>query len=115
MVLIRPLRTLRRLGGKVAGVVRSVGSKVSDVLLRATPAVAAFAPELSAGIAAAGGIARGVSTVAGLAEGACAAVYPCSRSRTACGLSQQHREISNRRRRLFARLTTARKRESLQR
>ena len=46
MVLIRPLQTLRRLGGKVASVVRSVGSKVSDVLLRAAPAVAAFAPEL---------------------------------------------------------------------
>ena len=70
MVLIRAMQTLHRLGGKVAGAVRSVRSKVSDVLLRAAPAVTAFAPELSAGIAAAGGIARGVSTVAGLAEGA---------------------------------------------
>lgn len=36
---------------KVAGGVRSVGNKVSTVLLRAAPAVAAFgAPELSAGM-----------------------------------------------------------------
>ena len=71
MVLLRQLgATLRRVGLKVAGGVQSVGRKVSDVLMRAAPVVSGFAPELAGGLAAVGGIARGVSSVAGLAEGA---------------------------------------------
>ena len=67
MVLLRQFgATLRRVGLKVAGGVQSVGRKVSDVLMRAAPVVSGFTPELAGGLAAVGGIARGVSSVAGL-------------------------------------------------
>ena len=71
MVLIRAMHTLRRIGEKVAGGVRTIGSKASTFLMKAAPAVAAFgAPGLSAGMVAASGIGRGVTTVAGLAQDA---------------------------------------------
>ena len=58
MVLIRALQTMRRIGEKVAGGVRAIGGKASTFLMKAAPAVAAFgAPELSAGMVAASGIA----------------------------------------------------------
>ena len=71
MVFIRAMQTLRRIGKKVTGGIRSIGSKASTILMKAAPAVAAFgAPELSAGMVAASGIARGVSAVVGLAQDA---------------------------------------------
>ena len=71
MVLIRALQTMRRIDEKVAGGVRTIGSKASTFLMKAAPAVAAFgSPELSVGMVAASGIARGMSTVAGLAQDA---------------------------------------------
>jgi hypothetical protein len=60
---------VRQIGQKIVHGVRSIGSKVSSVALRAAPALAAINPNLGAAAAAVGGVAGGVASIAGVADG----------------------------------------------
>ncbi len=60
---------VRSVGQKIMGGIRNIGQKISGVALRLVPGLTAFNPALGAAAAAVGGISRGVSRVAGTAEG----------------------------------------------
>ena len=59
---------VRQIGQKIVHGVRTIGSKVSSVALRAAPALAAIDPRLGAAAAAVGGVAGGVAGLAGVAD-----------------------------------------------
>ena len=58
---------LRFIGEKVAKGASWIGSKVGGALMKAAPVVAAFNPAMGAGVAAAGGVARGVGALGDMA------------------------------------------------
>jgi hypothetical protein len=60
---------VRTIGQKITGGIRNIGQKISSVALRLVPGLTAFNPALEAAAAAVGGIAGGVSRIAGAAEG----------------------------------------------
>lgn len=66
-------KTLRRFGEKLSGGVRALGNKAGDYALGAAPVlgmIPGVGPELAAGAAAFGGVAKGVAGLAGAAQGA---------------------------------------------
>ena len=60
---------VRTIGQKITGGIRNIGSKISSVALRLVPGLTAFNLALGVAAAAVGGIAGGVSRIAGAAEG----------------------------------------------
>lgn len=56
-------QNLRFIGEKLAKGASWIGSKVGGALMKAAPVVAAFNPAMGAGVAAAGGVAKGVGAL----------------------------------------------------
>ncbi len=60
---------VRALGQKITGGIRNIGQKNSGVALRLAQTLTTFNPAIGAATAAVGGIAGGISQIAGAAEG----------------------------------------------